>query len=168
VENTWLLKRSAGDDGPDLRLAAGAQVLGSATDADLVIANQTVSRRHARFHVDDRGVTIEDLGSTSGTFVNGQRIDDAVLVVSSATLKLGALKLELEPAPEREPAQYQPDQSLSSGESVLLGPATVGFLRSAGEEVSFSSGDVVVRRGEQQEYFYVVIEGVVELTLGDS
>jgi polyferredoxin len=34
--------------------------------------------------------------------------------------------------------------------------------------VSYSSGDVVVRRGEQQEYFYVVIEGVVELTLGGS
>ncbi|MEE4274045.1 MAG: sigma 54-interacting transcriptional regulator [Thermoanaerobaculales bacterium] len=166
--HSWLLKRSSGDDGPDLRLSAGVQVLGSSTDADLVIANQTVSRRHARFEVDERGVTIEDLGSTNGTFVNGRRIDEAVLVVSSATLKLGALRLELEPAPERAPAHYQRDEALSSGESVLLGPATVGFLRSAGEEVSFTASEVVVRRGEQHEYFYVVIEGVVELTLGDS
>ncbi len=51
---------------------------------------------------------------------------------------------------------------------MLLGPATVGFLRSAGQEVVFSAGDVVVRRGEQQEYFYVVIEGVVELSIGES
>ncbi len=168
MQNTWLLKRVSDDNGPDLRLAPGALVLGSSAEADLVIANQTVSRRHARLLVDDRGVTIEDLGSTNGTFVNGKRITSPILVEDSANLKFGGLKLTLAPAPERKPIRFEADEAMSSGASVLLGPATVGFLRSAGEEVNFNEGEVVVRRGEQQEYFYVVIDGVVELSLGES
>jgi len=168
VQNTWLLKRISEDAGPDLRLVPGEQVLGSSSESDLVIANQTVSRRHARLLVDDRGVTVEDLGSTNGTFVNGTRVTNPVLVEKPTNLKFGGLKLTLEPAPERKPIRFEADAALSSGESVLLGPATVGFLRSAGEEINFTEGEVVVRRGEQQEYFYVVIDGVIELTLGDS
>ncbi|MEJ2583064.1 MAG: cyclic nucleotide-binding domain-containing protein, partial [Acidobacteriota bacterium] len=56
----------------------------------------------------------------------------------------------------------------SSGASVLLGPATVGFLRDVGEEVGFSQGDVIVRRGDEQEFFYVVIDGEVELLLSEG
>ncbi len=51
---------------------------------------------------------------------------------------------------------------------MLLGPATVGFLRDAGEEIGVGEGDIIVRRGERQEYFYVVIEGEVELLLSEG
>ena len=35
-------------------------------------ANYGVSRRHARIHQSDEGIHIEDVGSTNGTFINGQ------------------------------------------------------------------------------------------------
>ena len=168
MEKTWRLRRIEPDDGPDLLVGVGTHILGNSSDADLAIGDQTVSRRHARVEVSDRGITIEDLGSTNGTTIDGKRIEGSVFIDGRAEVKFGGLKLSLEPIAARKPIRQQNDDALSSGASVLLGPATVGFLRSAGQEVCFSAGDVVVRRGEQQEYFYVVIEGVVELSIGES
>lgn len=39
----------------------------------------TVSRDHARFHVDGGHLTLRDLGSTNGTYVNRERVDVAAL-----------------------------------------------------------------------------------------
>lgn len=41
---------------------------------DIVIAHRAVSAQHAALTVSDSGVQIEDLGSTNGTFVNGERV----------------------------------------------------------------------------------------------
>jgi len=39
----------------------------------------SVSRRHVRFAVTPQGIEIQDLGSTNGTFVNGQKITTATI-----------------------------------------------------------------------------------------
>jgi len=168
LEKIWRLTGSSPESNTDLRFGIGTHIVGCSQGADLVVDNPTVSRRHARLEVTNRGITIEDLGSTNGTIVDGTRIETPVFIDGRSRLRFGGLKVSLEPIATRKPGQYQNDDALSSGESVLLGPATVGFLRSAGQEVSFSAGDIVVRRGEQQEYFYVVIDGVVELSIGGS
>ena len=50
-------------------------------DGDLVTRDPEVSRRHASLEVRRDGtVWLEDLGSTNGTFVNGQRIEGMVQV----------------------------------------------------------------------------------------
>lgn len=55
----------------------GRQVLGrDATQCQLVLEQAVVSRRHAEIEVDDCGrVTITDLGSSQGTFVNGTQVE---------------------------------------------------------------------------------------------
>lgn len=56
------------------------QVLGRAKDAELRLRGEGISRQHARLVTTaDGSVQLEDLGSTNGTFVNGQRVDRAVL-----------------------------------------------------------------------------------------
>ncbi len=169
MSTNWRLYETSDGGNVDRELGLGIHVLGSGAAADITFSNQTVSRRHARIEVTETGVTIEDLDSTNGTKVDDKPVIDPVSINEGSTIKLGSLVLTLEPASPK-PAPFRPnrDVGLSSGESVLLGPATVGFLRSAGEEVNFNAGDIVVRRGEQQEFFYVVIEGVVELSLGGS
>jgi hypothetical protein len=67
-------------------------------------------------------VTIEDLGSTNGTAVNGVRIDGPVLIDGRAQIRIGALLMTLEPVAMRPSTPRRPDETLSSGESVLLGP----------------------------------------------
>lgn len=53
--------------GPD-----GVQfIVGRSSEADLVLADDAVSRKHARFYVERRRVWVRDLGSHNGTLING-------------------------------------------------------------------------------------------------
>jgi len=64
--------------------------------ADLVIDDLGVSRRHARIVTDGGGVVVEDLGSSTGTYVNGERITGPVEPLSGDELQVGATVLGLE------------------------------------------------------------------------
>jgi hypothetical protein len=49
-------------------------ILGRGTDCDLRLVDPGVSRHHAEIRVEDGDVVLVDLGSTNGTFVNGQPV----------------------------------------------------------------------------------------------
>ena len=73
----------------------GEAVIGR-EDAHVNIADPELSRRHAALHRTAHGVVIEDLGSTNGTFVNGERVTEPVLVTDSVSIRLGTTELTLE------------------------------------------------------------------------
>lgn len=54
-------------------LGPGNTVAGRSGEAEIFLADVTVSREHARFAVDSNGLSMTDLGSTNGTYVNGRR-----------------------------------------------------------------------------------------------
>jgi len=56
-------------------LGPGNTVAGRGGTCEIFLADVTVSRDHARFSVDANGLSMTDLGSTNGTYVNGQRHD---------------------------------------------------------------------------------------------
>jgi pSer/pThr/pTyr-binding forkhead associated (FHA) protein len=60
-------------------LGNGETIAGRSDDVEIFLGDVTVSRRHARFLVDDDGLTVEDLRSTNGTYVNAERHDRAQL-----------------------------------------------------------------------------------------
>jgi pSer/pThr/pTyr-binding forkhead associated (FHA) protein len=49
-------------------------IIGRSSDLDMVLVEDMVSRRHAKISSSDQDVFIQDLGSTNGTFVNGEKI----------------------------------------------------------------------------------------------
>ncbi len=55
-------------------------VIGRGSEADIVVNDSGVSRRHLELRITPTGVIATDLGSTNGTFVEGHRIDAATLL----------------------------------------------------------------------------------------
>lgn len=61
-------------------LADAAIEIGRGSNAGLVLDADSVSRRHARIEPFDAGYRLTDMGSTNGTYVNGVRVKEHVLV----------------------------------------------------------------------------------------
>jgi pSer/pThr/pTyr-binding forkhead associated (FHA) protein len=60
-------------------MARDMTVIGRREDCDLRIPLGEVSRKHCRVVRDGDSLKLEDLGSSNGTFLNGQRVQEAVL-----------------------------------------------------------------------------------------
>ena len=60
-------------------LSGSRVVVGRSREADIVLQDPNVSRRHAELRRDDGGWQIVDLGSTNGIKVNGRRVDSQQL-----------------------------------------------------------------------------------------
>jgi pSer/pThr/pTyr-binding forkhead associated (FHA) protein len=76
----------------------GPVTIGRGRDADLVLADELVSRRHVRVTPDGPGAIGEDLGSRNGTFVNGQDVHGPVRLAPGDQLQLGVTLVELRSA----------------------------------------------------------------------
>ncbi|MBF6212498.1 ATP-binding cassette domain-containing protein [Nocardia puris] len=61
------------------RLPPGGLDIGRTTDNQIVVNDPLASRKHARLLAGSEGLTLEDLGSANGTFVNGTRQQRTVL-----------------------------------------------------------------------------------------
>jgi predicted component of type VI protein secretion system len=77
---------------------AGTVTIGRGRDADLVLADELVSRRHAQVTPVGPGAVVEDLGSRNGTFVNGEGIHGPVRLAPGDQLQLGVSLVELRSA----------------------------------------------------------------------
>ncbi len=78
----------------DVVLDGRPLTIGRATDADVVIVDPLVSRRHARLASRGGRILLTDLGSTNGTRVNGEVIREAI-VGPGDRLEIGATWLEV-------------------------------------------------------------------------
>src|SRR4051794_27792604 len=78
------------------RLSLSVIKLGKVPSAHLKLDDETVSRMHAIIEVNGpNDVSIIDLGSTKGTFVNGQKVNKAKLQ-SGDTIVVGETRIELQ------------------------------------------------------------------------
>jgi ABC-2 type transport system ATP-binding protein len=89
-------------------------VIGRDPDADITIADDEISSRHANVMAVEDGIAIEDLGSTNGTFVNGSRISGAQRLSAGDRLQLGTTVIEVRipaaaPAPDAPAPSAAPD-----------------------------------------------------------
>src|SRR5882724_7044540 len=73
--------------GGEYALAEGQEiVIGRSSELDMVLVEEMVSRKHARIALTDGVINIEDLGSTNGTFVNGEKVDRGTLMEGDRVL----------------------------------------------------------------------------------
>ena len=107
----WML-RTLTDEQPERTfriLPGGVRTVGRATGADFIVDAALVSRVHCRLTaLPDGQLEVRDLESTNGTFVNGERIEQAHLT-DGDRLQVGRLELVVtrdtaRPEDESEPA----------------------------------------------------------------
>ncbi len=83
-------------------------VIGRSTDATIPITDRGLSRRHAQVLRLPDGFYLEDMGSTNGTFYNGERIGDMRRLESGCRIQIGentVLRFSLQDELEQEAAQ---------------------------------------------------------------
>lgn len=79
-----------------LKLSAAATVIGRQAGCDLRIPSAEVSRRHCLLSYQNGCVTVEDLDSFNGTFLNGARITGRRLVRPGDELEIGPVTFEVD------------------------------------------------------------------------
>lgn len=116
-------------------LRRGSLLLGRGSECDLVVEDTLVSRMHARVHVETDGVRVEDLYSTNGVYLNGERITHARLVHHGDRIFIGNHEIVLvEVRTDRAPAPSVPPASVP--------PSSVSFRREPGTRPMAAPGTV--------------------------
>jgi pSer/pThr/pTyr-binding forkhead associated (FHA) protein len=87
----------------ELPEAAAEIVIGRSADCQWIIPSGAVSRRHAVLRRRGDELVVEDLGSSNGTMVNGERLSGPRTLRDRDKLQLGAVEIRVV-IPEPEPA----------------------------------------------------------------
>ncbi|MHB1311636.1 MAG: adenylate/guanylate cyclase domain-containing protein [Gemmatimonadaceae bacterium] len=139
IENNYSFELAAG----------GTLVCGRAVTSDMPIIDPTVSRHHANVVVGEGGVSVTDVGSSNGTFVNGVKIEQS-FVVPGDLLTFGKVQFRLEAvaaAPEAPAAPAAPTRPATSampgGTIVRQVPRTaaMGLAPDGGLQAVMASAD---------------------------
>ena len=67
-------------------LRPGNTTIGRHPESDIFLNDVTVSRHHCRFKVASDSIAVEDSGSTNGTYVNDERVDETSLKAGDEVL----------------------------------------------------------------------------------
>ncbi len=89
-------------------VVASRMVVGSAPEVDLVVLDPTVSRLHAELDPRSDGLWVRDLGSRSGTLVDGIQVTGA-RVPEGGVIRVGATRLAVSASAEPVPVDLWPE-----------------------------------------------------------
>jgi pSer/pThr/pTyr-binding forkhead associated (FHA) protein len=76
----------------------GEFIIGRSHSSDIVLPADNVSRRHARLYTQNGKVFVEDMNSSNGVYVDGQRIHRVHEIAKSAQIKVGDFYIHVESA----------------------------------------------------------------------
>ncbi len=121
--NPILLAQSGPLAGQRFELAPGATTLGREAGNTIVIADQSVSRNHARITVAALVATLEDVGSSGGTFLNEARLSGPTILKVGDTIRLGGTAFSFTPAASVSPMGVTATMPSRSGRKREVGSA---------------------------------------------
>ncbi|MFP3855215.1 MAG: FHA domain-containing protein [Anaerolineales bacterium] len=137
-----LIERTGPNPGETFELEKDVLTLGRDVTNDIVLADPEVSRQHARIKRTPGGYVLEDLGSTNGSFVNGERLvsprvlnsGDLVGLGEDVTLTFEAAAAESAATVMAGPGQGQPQQPAEQRQPTPPAQAAAPPPPAAGEE----------------------------------
>ncbi len=112
-------RQAARDDGrpqrsSSMKLKGDIIIVGRDAGCDVPVSDPTVSRRHARITRRAGRITVTDLNSSNGTFVNGLRITGEVEVRPGDTIALGSYTFRITDAAVVEQEDFRGDVTIEA------------------------------------------------------
>ena len=111
---------------------SGELVIGRSSELDMVLIEDMVSRKHAKISLAPGQVTIADLGSTNGTFVNGEKVKrarlkegDRILIGTSILKLVSTARQAGQSVLDAKAAQQQLERSAAAQEKKTGGRTAV-------------------------------------------
>jgi pSer/pThr/pTyr-binding forkhead associated (FHA) protein len=135
VQGFWAFRFISGRyQGSEFPLESGKEfVIGRASNTDMVLMEDMVSRKHAKIAVAGEDIVIQDLGSTNGTFVNGEKVKQAKLKDGDRVLiGTSILKLVRQEAPGISSMKSQEPSRAQEAVSTLRPRALHGDIHEQG------------------------------------
>lgn len=129
--------------------------IGRKPDNDIVIDNQAVSGHHAAIKIEGDVLTVEDLGSLNGTFLNSQKISKAELF-NGDTILIGVYTLNVTSEKNREADKKSfAVRGRSMDETMVISPEDQKkIITAADKSIPEPLGGFIVLEGstDQKEY----------------
>lgn len=89
-------------DGQRYSINSDSIVLGRSSEADILVDDTGVSRRHLEIRGQQGRIYAVDLGSTNGSFVNGQRVNGQAELTDGSTITMGRSRLVFRLVPTQD------------------------------------------------------------------
>jgi predicted component of type VI protein secretion system len=102
----------------ELEIGIDDVTIGRSTECQWVISSGAVSRRHARIKRRSAEITVEDLGSSNGTFVNGERLSGPKTLHDQDAVKFGSVEAHF----------FVPPQTSESDATIAIGGDVQGTM----------------------------------------
>lgn len=129
-------------------------ILGRAKDNEILLDDTSVSRKHAKILVQEGSLLISDLGSSNGTFVNGERISTSKLIQGDR-VQIGIFAIE--PLEEKIAPQagLQGDRTMMVDKTIVVDEIASQFIlklesgKDAPKEILLKKDTYVIGRSEE-------------------
>lgn len=142
-------------------LKAGRQVLGRSSACDVVVPDPAVSKEHAEIEVAGTAITVRDLQSRNGTFINEVPVQGEQVLAVGDALRLGHLVLRVKDQEHSTITRLAPEQSTASSLSTSIEEArTMAGVDRAGALVGavHEAGQLLSRRMRNEELYETLLE----------
>jgi pSer/pThr/pTyr-binding forkhead associated (FHA) protein len=93
----------------EIPIASAEFLIGRGADCDLRLRETAVSRHHCTIRVSGDEATIVDLGSSNGTFLNGQRVRSSAPLKNGDQLTIGSATFVVDLGNAEQPPADVPD-----------------------------------------------------------
>ncbi|HOX24363.1 MAG TPA: SpoIIE family protein phosphatase [Candidatus Krumholzibacteria bacterium] len=143
-------------------LGDGVHEIGRGSTCEIRLDEPSVSRLHARLQVAGGSVRLEDLGSSNGTRLNGQRLTGPTEVRSGDTITLGNVSLKVDDS-AGDAGMYLAQTQVRAGLAVSLDEARETRASERSKKaylfrILAEAGEVLTRRLEPREIFEPLVE----------
>ena len=148
-------------------LTVDRTTIGRVDDNTFHIQDASVSSHHCEVHLRGAEILIRDLNSTNGTFINGEKISEAVLK-SGQVLRFGQVELKLDdgqpaatpaPATARSPEAAAPKKTVDATMVIPRGVSLNDLEQSGARPAAFDTNAAFSKKTNKVNKYFII--GVV-------